>query len=315
MNLRKYIFYRVFLILPTLLAITFIVFSLIRLIPGDPIRAIAGINASPEDIERIKKEIGWYDPIYIQYLKWLSNVVHGDLGTSIRTGYEVSHIISSTLPNTILLATFSMSLALIIGITLGVIAAFRRGSLVDRLVIMISLAGSSTPQFLIGLLMIFIFSVHLGFLPSSGKQGPVYTIDGFKSIIMPALTLSLYTAGIIARITRSSILKVMSQLYVTYAVSKGVPKKVLVLKHILRNALIPIVSIAGIQFGFLMGGAVVVETIFAWPGIGKQLVDAIISRDYILVQGIVLVYTLLFMLLNLIVDISYKLIDPRVELK
>ncbi len=315
MSLARYILYRFFLMIPTLLIITFIVFSLIHFIPGDPIRAIAGINASPEDIERIKREMGWYDPIHVQYFRWLSKVVTGDLGKSIRTGYEVSEIIARTLPNTLELAVLSMAFALSMGIPVGIYAAYKRGSPIDRAIILLSLTGSSFPQFLIGLVLIYVVSVELNLLPSAGKQGPIYTLEGFKSALMPALTLSLYSAGIIARITRSSTAKVFSELYTLYAQAKGLPRRTVIFRHVLRNSLIPVISIAGIQFGFLMGGAVIVETIFAWPGIGRQLVDAIISRDYILVQGIVLVYTVLFMVLNLIVDISYKILDPRVELK
>ncbi len=311
----RYLAYRLIMIIPTMLAITFIVFFMIHLIPGDPIRAIAGLNASPEDIERIKRELGWYDPIPIQYARWLLRTLRGDLGVSIRTGKSVAEVISSTLPKTFELAVISMIFAVAFGIGLGTIAAYRKGTAIDTATIILSLLGASIPQFLIGLILIYIFGLKLEWLPTVGRLGPVYSWEGFKSILMPAITLGAYSAGLLARLTRTSMVKVLESLYITYARSKGLPQNVVLMRHGLRNALIPIVTVIGIQFGFLMGGAVIVETIFAWPGIGKQLVDAIISRDFPLVQGIVLVYTVIFIVINLVVDVLYAVIDPRVELR
>jgi ABC-type dipeptide/oligopeptide/nickel transport system permease component len=293
--------------------VSFLVFIMIRLIPGDPARTIAGIMASEEDVERIRIQLGLKEPIYIQFIKWVSNILKGDLGISIRTNRPVTLEIFSRLPNTIELTIVGLFIAIIIGIPIGIFAAIKRGELSDTLLSIFALSGVSIPVFWMGLVLIYVFSLSLGILPVGERGGPLWTIEGLSHIILPSITIAAPSAGVFARITRSSMIEVLEQEYIRTAKAKGLKMNIIIFRHCIRNVLVQLITIIGMQFGYLLGGAIVTETVFAWPGIGRLLVDAIISRDYPLVQGIVLVYSILFISINLFIDLIYGIIDPRIR--
>jgi len=293
--------------------VSFLVFIMIRLIPGDPARTIAGIMASEEDVERIRIQLGLKEPIHIQFIKWISNILKGDLGISIRTNRPVTLEIFSRLPNTIELTIVGLFIAIIIGIPIGIIAAIKRGELSDTLLSIFALSGVSIPVFWMGLVLIYVFSLSLGILPVGERGGPLWTIEGLSHIILPSITIAAPSAGVFARITRSSMIEVLEQEYIRTAKAKGLKMNIIIFRHCIRNVLVQLITIIGMQFGYLLGGAIVTETVFAWPGIGRLLVDAIISRDYPLVQGIVLVYSILFISINLFIDLIYGIIDPRIR--
>jgi ABC-type dipeptide/oligopeptide/nickel transport system permease component len=293
--------------------VSFLVFIMIRLIPGDPARTIAGIMASEEDVERIRIQLGLKEPIHIQFIKWVSNILKGDLGISIRTNRPVTLEIFSRLPNTIELTIVGLFIAIIIGIPIGIFAAIKRGELSDTLLSIFALSGVSIPVFWMGLVLIYVFSLSLGILPVGERGGPLWTIEGLSHIILPSITIAAPSAGVFARITRSSMIEVLEQEYIRTAKAKGLKMNIIIFRHCIRNVLVQLITIIGMQFGYLLGGAIVTETVFAWPGIGRLLVDAIISRDYPLVQGIVLVYSILFISINLFIDLIYGIIDPRIR--
>ncbi|MEM1575246.1 MAG: ABC transporter permease [Nitrososphaerota archaeon] len=309
----RYFIKRLFYFFPVILTVSFLVFIMIRLIPGDPARTIAGIMASEEDVERIRIQLGLKEPIHIQFIKWISNILKGDLGISIRTNRPVAFEIFSRLPNTIELTIMGLLLAIIIGIPIGIIAAIKRGELSDTLLSIFALSGVSIPVFWMGLILIYIFSLSLGILPVGERGGPLWTIEGLSHIILPSITIAAPSAGVFARITRSSMIEVLEQEYIRTAKAKGLKMNIIIFRHCIRNVLIQLITIIGMQFGYLLGGAIVTETVFAWPGIGRLLVDAIISRDYPLVQGIVLIYSILFVSINLFIDLIYGIIDPRIR--
>jgi ABC-type dipeptide/oligopeptide/nickel transport system permease component len=298
---------------PVILMVSFLVFIMIRLIPGDPARTIAGIMASEEDVERIRIQLGLKEPIHIQFIKWVSNILKGDLGISIRTNRPVTLEIFSRLPNTIELTIVGLFIAIIIGIPIGIFAAIKRGELSDTLLSIFALSGVSIPVFWMGLVLIYVFSLSLGILPVGERGGPLWTIEGLSHIILPSITIAAPSAGVFARITRSSMIEVLEQEYIRTAKAKGLKMNIIIFRHCIRNVLVQLITIIGMQFGYLLGGAIVTETVFAWPGIGRLLVDAIISRDYPLVQGIVLVYSILFISINLFIDLIYGIIDPRIR--
>jgi ABC-type dipeptide/oligopeptide/nickel transport system permease component len=277
-----------------------------RLLPGDPARVIAGLLASPEDVERIRHQMGLDQPLWVQYVDFLSSLLHLNLGTSAHTNAPVIEEIGSRLPYTIELAVIALAIAVTAGIFAGVVAAIRRNTSLDLLISGLSVFGVSMPVYWLGLMMIIVFAIELHLFPAAGADEPT-------SIVMPALTLALFSVGLIARMTRSSMLEVLGQDYVRTARAKGAPFRVVVLRHALRNALLPIMTVIGLQFGALLGGAVVTETVFAWPGVGRLLVDSIFFRDYPVVQGLVLMFGTTFVLINLLVDLLYAYVDPRIH--
>src|SRR5579859_6523430 len=260
-----------------------------RLLPGDPARVIAGLLASPEDIERIREQMGLNKPLLVQYFNFLGSLLHLDLGTSAHTGAPVVEEIAVTA-----------------GVLAGVVAAIRRNTPLDLLMSGLSVFGVSMPVYWLGLMMIIIFAIDLHLFPAPGADEPF-------SIVMPALTLALFSIGLIARMTRSSMLEVLSQDYVRTARAKGAPFRSVVFKHAFRNALLPVITVIGLQFGALLGGAVVTETVFGWPGVGRLLVDSIFFRDYPVVQGLVLMFGTTFVVINLLVDLLYAYVDPRIH--
>lgn len=313
--MRRYIFQRLLLLIPLLLAISVLTFFLIHLAPGDPIATQFGMNLKqlePERIEAIREELGLNDPLPVQYLRYLVNLLHGDLGRSLTTHAPVSEEILARLPATVQLTVASMLIVLLVAVPLGILSAVKRGSLVDNLCMGGALLGVSMPSFWFGIMLMLLFSLKLGLLPSTGR-GDGTMVGALKALIMPAVTLGTGMMGLVARLTRSSMLEVLGQDYMRTATAKGLASRVVLIRHGLRNALIPVVTVVGVQFASLLGGAVITETIFAWPGIGRLAVTAISRRDYPVIMGTVLVFSVTFVLANLVVDILYTFIDPRIR--
>ena len=302
----NYVIKRFLSMVPVLIGISILLFFMLRLLPGDPAQVLAGQMASPEEIENIRTQLGLDRPIYEQYLSYLSRLVRLDLGRSARTQNPVIEEIWARLPNTMLLAVVAISLACLFGIPAGIISAMRPYTWVDYLVTMTALFGISMPVFWLGLMLVVLFSVILRWLPAGGT-------GGWQHVVLPSVTLASFVVAFIARMTRSTMLETLSQDYTTTARSKGLRENVVVIKHALKNALIPIVTVVGLQFGLLLGGAVLTETVFAWPGIGRLIVDSILARDYPVIQGTILIFGLLYILVNLAVDLAYALIDPRIR--
>lgn len=298
---------------PVLLGVSILVFLMIHLIPGDPARQIAGMDARPEEVERIRDELGLNDPLPVQYVRYLGDLLKGDFGRSLHSRRPVIEDVKERFPVTLQLAVASTLVATLIGVTAGVISAVYKYKLVDHLVMIGALMGISMPVFVIGLLGMWLFALHLRWLPSGGVGGPWYTWDGLKYMILPALTLAGTSIGIIARLTRSSMLEALRQDYVKTARAKGLSELAVVVKHALRNSLLPVVTYLGLEFGFLLGGAVVTETIFSLPGLGRYLLSAISARDYPIIQACILLGALFFVLVNLVVDVLYSFLDPRIR--
>jgi peptide/nickel transport system permease protein/oligopeptide transport system permease protein len=301
-----YLARRILVTIPTLAGVATVIFVMVRLLPGDPARVIAGLLASEEDVARIRHQLGLDQPIWIQYVDFVGRLLHGDLGVSAHTNAPVLEEIGSRLPYTIELAVLATLVATILGIAAGVIAAMRRNSWVDLGISAASVFGISMPVFWLGLMLIIVFSIQLHLLPAAGAEDP-------RGVILPALTLSLFSVALIARQTRSAMLEVLGLDYVRTARAKGLSWRTVVLKHALRNALLPVITVIGLQFGALLGQAVVTETVFSWPGVGRLLIDSIFFRDYPMVQGIVLMFSVIFIVLNLITDLLYAYVDPRIR--
>jgi peptide/nickel transport system permease protein len=299
----------------TLLLISIIVFAGVRLIPGDPARVLAGTDADAAGLEEIRQKYGLNDPLLVQYVRWLGLGLVGDLGESIRTRQSVARTVAAKLPVTIELACLSLAVALGIAIPAGVVAAVRRNTAWDVLASGVSLAGVSVPNFWLGIMLILLVSVRLGWLPASGYVPPTEDLVGnLKRMIMPAFVLGTGLAAVLMRQTRNSMIEVLSADYVRTARAKGLAGHVVVMRHALRNGLIPVVTILGLQMGALMGGAVVTEQIFVIPGFGRLIVEAVFTRDYPVVQGVVLITASSYVLINLVVDVSYSLLNPRIRI-
>lgn len=302
----KYIAKRVLLLIPIMLAVTLVVFFLMAITPGDPARMILGETATEAECAAKRQELGLYDPFFVRYFRYIKGIVHGDFGTSYSSGLPVMHQIMGALPYTLKLAVSAITVAIIVGIPIGIISATHQYSIFDNITMVLGLIGISMPLFWLGLLLILLFSVKLGWFPPSG-------FSHFKQMILPTLTLSAQHIAVFCRMTRSSMLEVVRQDYVRTVRAKGQSEGVITVKHVLRNALVPIVTVIGIQFGQLLGGAVLCETIFSINGIGRMMVEAIKKRDYPLVQGGVLFIALGFCLVNLIIDIIYAYLDPKIK--
>ncbi|KYG90549.1 peptide ABC transporter permease [[Bacillus] sp. KCTC 13219] len=310
-----------------LLGITILVFSLLYLIPGDPAVTLLGQDATQEEINRFKEQMGLNASYLEQLTKYIAGVAQGDLGKSYIQNESVVDIVLSTLPATLELAIVALIIALLIAIPIGILSAVKRGTWIDYLGMIFAQIGVSMPVFWLGLLLILGFSIHLNILPSFGRGDSVveallktittgnlyYIFESLKYLILPALALGLMSAAFITRMVRAAMLEVLQMDYVRTADAKGVSDSIIILKHAFRNALIPIVTIIGLQFGNLLGGAIVTETIFAWPGVGRLIITAISQRDFTVVQGGVLVIAFLFAIINLIVDVLYTLINPRIR--
>lgn len=304
--MARYVVKRLLYVVPIMLAVSIIVFGMLHVAPGDPALTMAGEDAAQEDVEAIRAKLGLDKPLYVQYGIWLSQVLHGDLGRSIVTRRPVTTEIRIRVRPTAELATAAMVLATLFGMVIGVVSATRRYSLLDHTSMVVALLGVSTPIFWLGLMLIFLFSVRLRWFPTGGA-------DSFRSLVLPAFTLSAASAAIIARMTRSSMLEVIGQDYVRTARAKGLIERTVLLRHALKNALIPVVTVIGLRFGYLLGGAVVTETVFTRPGLGRLLIDSIKFRDFPMVQGVIMVLAGSFVIVNLVVDLVYVYLDPRIR--
>jgi peptide/nickel transport system permease protein/oligopeptide transport system permease protein len=302
-----YIVRRLLVAVPTLLGVATVVFSLLRLLPGDPAVVIAGPSSTPESIEHIRQQLGLKLPLWEQYLGFLGRLARGDLGLSTRTGAPVVGEIFARAPYTVELTVASLVIAIVVGVGAGVFAATRRGSAADLGISGGSVFGASMPTYWLGLMLIAIFAVRLRVLPAAGSD------RGAVSLVLPAITLALFSVGVFARHTRSAMLEVLGQDYVRTARAKGAGRRSVLLRHALRNALLPIVTTMGLHFGTLLGGAVLTESVFAWPGLGRLIVDSIFARDYPVVQGTVLLLSVSFIAINLLTDLVYAYVDPRIR--
>ncbi len=305
-----YILKRVLLFFPTLLGITLITFILMKSLPGDPVTAMVGERASSETIERIRAELGLNKPLPIQYGSYLKRIVTGELGRSVFTNRKIADDLIQKFPNTVKLALAAMLFASFLGIGMGVFAAVKRNTNWDRLVTLLSVGGISIPVFWLGLALMLIFAFYLQWLPPSGMGN-----GSLVYLIMPAATLGTFSLSYIARVTRSSMLESLSQPYVAAARAKGLSESKIVLKHALKNSLIPVVTLIGLDLGSYLNGAVLTETIFGWDGLGRYALEGIKQRDYPVIMGVVLFGAVIFVTMNLLVDISYHFLDPRVRVK
>jgi len=304
----KYFFQRLLTIIPVLFLASVIIFLVIHFIPGDPAELLAGPGVPQSEIENIRRVMNLDKPLVTQYFMWLTNIFQGDFGSSYVSGEPVLPLVLSRFGNTFKLALLGIGFAVLVGIPFGVMAAVKQNSFFDLFVMGLSIVGISIPLFWLGLLLIMFFSVELGLLPVS-FAGTVT----WKHMILPTITLGANSLAVIARMTRSSMLEVLRQDYIRTAESKGLPPFKIIIKHALKNALIPVITTIGMQFGYLLGGAVLTETVFAYPGLGRLLIDSIKRYDYLIVQACMLLITGMFILINLLVDLAYSLLDPRIR--
>ena len=304
----NYVFKRLLGLIPTLLIVAVLVFLFVHLLPGDPARLIAGPEADAEVIELVRKQLGLDQPLHVQFWHYMTNVLQGDFGTSMVSRRPVSEEIASRFMPSLWLTIASMAWAVLFGMTAGIIAAVWRNCWPDRLSMTLAVTGISFPAFALGMLLMQIFSVELGWLPTVGA-------DTWLHYVLPSITLGAAVAAVLARFTRASFVDVLSEDYMRTARAKGVSETWVVLKHGLRNAMIPVVTMMGLQFGFLLGGSIVVEKVFNWPGLGRLLVDSVEMRDYPVIQAEVLLFSLEFILINLVVDVLYAAINPAIRYK
>ncbi|MDK2823475.1 MAG: peptide/nickel transport system permease protein [Clostridia bacterium] len=331
----NYIIKRLLMLIPVLVGVSLLAFSIIHLIPGDPARIILGERATEASILALQEKLGLNQPLYIQFLTFLKNILKGDLGTSIITNEKVSYELLTSFAATLELTFVAMIIAIVVGIAAGTIAAIRQYSIFDNISMIGALVGVSMPIFWLGLLMIWAFAYKLGWFPASGRLDVALNVprithillidsllngnfQAFKNTLwhlaMPSLALATIPMAIIARMTRSSMLEVMKQDYIRTARAKGLPEKIIIFKHAIKNAFLPVITVIGLQVGLLLGGAVMTETVFSYPGLGRRLYIAIMARDYPVVQGGILLISVCFVLVNLIVDLTYSFIDPRIKL-
>lgn len=302
----KFVLKRLAMLIPVLLGVSFLVFVIMNLAPGDPVEMYLGENYTQEAYDAKTKELGLDQPYLVRYLKYIGKAVTGDMGTSFSTGRPVTQEIAARLPSTLLLATAAILFAVVVGIPLGTLSAVRQYSMMDSFSMLLALIGVSMPNFWFGIMLILLFAATLKWLPAAN-------FNGFKSLILPAITLSANSLAMITRMTRSSMLETIRQDYIRTARAKGHKEFTVIVRHALRNALIPVVTTTGLQFGFAIGGAVLVETVFSWPGIGRLLVETIKYRDTPMVMGIVLLIAVMFSVVNLCIDILYAFLDPRIR--
>jgi peptide/nickel transport system permease protein len=305
---------RILATIPVMLIVAFFVFSLLYLAPGDPAAIIAGDQASPADVERIRASLGLDRPFLVRFGEWLWQILHGDLGTSIFTNLPVSHMIAQRIEPTTSLMILTIVFSIVVAIPLGVIAAWKHGSWIDRGVMVLAVFGFSTPVFVMGYLLAYLFALKLDWLPVQGFTSiTVGVVPFLRSLTLPTIALGLIYVALLARITRATMLEVLSQDYVRTAKAKGVGQHAVLFVHALKNAAVPIVTVIGIGVALLIGGAVVTESVFAIPGLGRLTVDAILRRDYPVIQGVVLLFSFVYVLVNLAVDLLYTLFDPRIR--
>lgn len=330
----KYILKRLALLVPVIIGVSVLVFLVMHVFTTDPASIILGQHATAEQVEKLREELGLNKPLYVQYFMFMKGVLHGNFGNSLITKTSVTNEILSRFPATIELALAAIIIASIFGILMGILSAVKQNSIVDYISMFVSLIGVSMPIFWLGLMLIVLFSVKLHLLPVSGRitigMEPIHITglylidslisgnmaafkDSLKHLILPSIALASYSTAIIARMTRSTMLEIIQQDYIRTARAKGLFEKAVILKHALRNALIPITTVIGLQLGSLLGGAVLTETVFSWPGVGSYTIDAILKSDYPVVQGAVMIFATVFVLVNLVVDLLYAYLDPRIK--
>ncbi|WEG12597.1 glutathione ABC transporter permease GsiC [Pullulanibacillus sp. KACC 23026] len=302
----KYIVRRLLGIIPILIVISIFIFLFVHLIPGDPARLVAGQDATAQDVAAVRKSLGLDKPLIQQYFTFINHILHGNLGTSLKTKQPVTNMIAQRFMPTLWLSLLSIVWAVIAGLLVGVISATKRNKWQDFTGMAAAVSGISLPSFWLGLMVMQLFSVKLGWLPTGG-------LESWKSYILPSLTLGLGIAAVIARFTRSSLMEVLKEDYVRTSRAKGLWERKVIWDHALKNALIPVVTMTGLQFGFLLGGSVVVETVFSWPGLGRLMIDSIAFRDYPVIQAEMLLFSLEFLLINLIVDVLYGILNPQIR--
>ena len=301
-----YFIKRLFGLLPTLLIVAVLVFLFVHMLPGDPARLAAGPDADPQTVAMVRQDLGLDRPLPEQFVSFFTRMLHGDFGKSIRTRRAVSTEIAERFMPTLLLTLASMGWAVLFGMSIGIVSAVFRNEWPDRIGMTIAVSGISFPAFALGMLLMQVFSVQLGWLPTVGA-------DGWRHYILPSITLGAAVAAVMARFTRASFVEVMQEDFVRTARAKGLKERTVIAKHCLRNALIPVVTMMGLQFGFLLGGSIVVEVVFNWPGVGRLLVDSVTMRDYPVIQMLVLLFSLEFILINLVVDVLYGFINPTIR--
>lgn len=316
--MRRYILHRIIVLIPVLFLVSVAVFSLVHFIPGDPIDYMFSQQelANPQTRAELERALGLDKPLYLQYVYWMGRIFHGDFGNSIHYARPNADLISERFPATLLLTISASIISLLIAIPAGIVAAIKRNTAVDYLAMVFALLGTSIPNFWLGILLILAFSLYLPLLPSSGYVASFLDPLGtLKTLLLPSITLGAGMAAIVARMTRSEMLEEIGKEYVRTARAKGMPEHLVIVKHTLKNALTPTITVVGLQLGHLLGGAVIVESVFSWPGIGSLAVEAIYSRDYSLIQGIVLLFAVIYVSINFVVDILYKYVNPRITLE
>ncbi len=301
------------ILIPVVIGVSIIVFFIMRIGPGDPARLMLGPRASDQAVKSLRKELGLDEPIYVQYIKYFSDLIRGDFGKSIRSKTSVTSRIVNRLPATLELTLFAFFITVILGVSAGIISAVWQYSVVDHVTMVTAMFWISMPYFWLGLILILLFSVQLNWLPIAGRGGHFWTLSGIRHLILPAFTLGAPQIAFITRLTRSNMLEVLNEDYIRTARSKGLKEYKVITKHAFRNAMIALITFLGMRIPWLFGGAVVTETIFAWPGMGRLMVQAVFKRDYPVVQGVVLLIAVMVVISNLAVDISYAFIDPRIR--
>ncbi|SKC39232.1 ABC transporter permease [Maledivibacter halophilus] len=304
--MKQYVLKRLLNIIPIMIVVSIIIFMFIHLIPGDPARIVAGQKATLEEIEIMREQLGLNDPYIVQYKDFMLGIFTGDWGNSIKTGLPVWKVIIPRVKPTLILAIFSIVWSVIAGISIGVVSAIKRGKLLDYIVMIGASSGISLPLFWLGLMLMQIFSVKLGWFPTTG-------VDSLSSYILPSITLGAGITAMIARYTRSSMIEILKENYIRTSRAKGLSEFIVINKHALRNSLVDVITIVGLQFGFLLAGSVLVETVFAIPGLGRLLIDSILFRDYTVVQTVLLIFTFQFIIINLIVDVLYGVANPKIR--
>ncbi|WP_068117350.1 ABC transporter permease [Tropicimonas marinistellae] len=304
--MARFILQRLMAALVTIWIATIAVTILIHLVPGDPVRIMYGsFQTTPEELEAIRVRLGLDQPIWRQYLMYLGRLLHGDFGNSIVGDQPVIDILMTRFPSTLALTLSSLFIAVVVGMSLGFLAAYKRGTWVDVSAMVLAIVGVSMPHFWLGLLLLFLFALQLQWLPVAGGD--------WRSLILPALTLGLANAAVLARLTRSAMIDIFDQDFVRTAHAKGLPKSIVLYRHALRSGLVPVVSMLGLQFAYLMGGAIVVENVFAWNGVGRLAIEAVFARDYPLIQGFILFFAIIVALASVVIDVAYAFLDPRIR--
>ena len=306
---------RALMTIPVILVVALFVFLLLRLSPGDPAAVIAGDYATAEDVERIREKLGLSEPIVVQFVSWVGALLQGDFGTSIFSSKPVTELIKQRLEPTLLLACCTIIFSVVVAVPLGTVAAFKAGSWIDRIVMLFSVGGFSVPVFVLGYILIYVFSINLRILPVQGYKSPFEfgIVPFLQHIILPTLTLSVIYIALLARMTRASVIEVLEEDYIRTARAKGLSETKILMRHALRNAAVPIVTVIGLGIALLIGGVVVTESVYNIPGLGRLVLDAVLARDYPIIQGLILFFSLVYVLLNLLIDLAYTFFDPRIK--